>query len=109
VIKDKKSFFALVAKPETADVELPGAGVMRVKALTVAELVAFEGSLKDKTDVEKAVALIVATAIDESGQPFFAPEDADRLQSSLSPKALTLLTDAAAKINALSKDDAEKK
>ncbi len=107
MIKDKKAFFAAVAKPETAEVEIPGAGVIRVKALNVAELIAFEDGLKVKSDVDKAVALIVATAVDESGEPFFAADDADRLQSSLSPKALTILTDAAAKLNALGKDDAD--
>jgi len=109
ILKDKKAFFAAVAKPEVADVEIPGAGTIRVKALSVAELIAFEEGLKDKSDVEKAVALIVATAIDGSGAPFFGAEDAAQLQSTLSPKALTLITDAAARLNALSKDDAEKK
>ena len=94
---------------KTADVEVPEwGGTVRVRTMTGADRQAFYKQTTTKEGVPKNMleALIVATAVNENGEPLFTAADVSALASK-SSLALQKVWDKAAELNGLTQKSVE--
>jgi len=105
--RNKEEFFRAVPPAPFVEVPIGGGESIRLKALNVAEMIRHEEAAKGKSALEGVTLLVIASAVNEDGEPLFDEADGPRLQAALTSDAFREVFDAAAKINGLGPDDVD--
>ncbi len=104
----RESFLAahVVAFPKHEDVEVPGLGTVKVKAMNAGERDAFESANSEAKAKDFRARVVAATCITEQGALMFGPEDIPRL-TLFDPAMLDPIVRAAVRINRFTAEDQE--
>jgi hypothetical protein len=102
---DKAALFAAI-KPKTAEVNVGGFGAVRIAQLSVSEVEAIRGTMKnDEAKKEIGLRFIIRSVVNEDGSQVFADEDIEQLRGA-SNAAVEELAASVLKLNGLMKDEA---
>lgn len=100
----RDQFFSMAPAHKTEDVEVPGAGMVRIRMMTAGERDRVEAAAVGKGAEGFRARIVVASVVGEDGKPLFTYEDVDRI-SAMPTAYIEPIINAAVKLNAISPKD----